>query len=327
MRIVIVDSYYPQFLESWRFDLNAHYQKELRRLLTFSFGTGDFYSRNLRTLGWDVCDLIWNVPLQHDVFLQPDVVFMQDLSIAPPVRGRILAGQCSCPMPPQHLIEKYDVIFTSFPHYVARFEAMGIKAIYNPLAFDPIVIDRLEDIRSVERTLDVVFIGGVGNPSHWRRGMETLEMVAREIPTFKWWGYGIDTLPPHSSLIDKYQGPAWGLDMYRILRRAKVVLNRHGEVAEGYANNMRLYEATGCGAALLTEAAPNLSELFECSGPRPEVVTYNSAQEAIDMIQILLEADNFRHMVAEGGQHRTFAAHTYHRRMATVSHILKEMIA
>ena len=33
--------------------------------------------------------------------------------------------------------------------------------------------------------------------------------------------------------------------MYRVLARTRVAVNRHGDIAEGYANNMRLFEATG----------------------------------------------------------------------------------
>jgi hypothetical protein len=43
--------------------------------------------------------------------------------------------------------------------------------------------------------------------------------------------------------------------MYRVLARSGIVVNRLGPVAEGAANNMRLFEATGAGALLLTEAA------------------------------------------------------------------------
>ena len=40
--------------------------------------------------------------------------------------------------------------------------------------------------------------------------------------------------------------------MYNILSRSKISFNRHINVAENNANNMRLYEATGMGSLLLT---------------------------------------------------------------------------
>lgn len=328
-KILIVDTYYPQFLESLPFDPNSSYEVELRKVLDRSFGTADFYSNNLRALGWQAVDLIANHDGLQELYARerrsydPDVIFMQDLSIEPPVstEGRILVGQCSCPMPPEQNLRRYDVIFSSFPHYIDRFERMGIKAVYNPLAFDPIVIERAGG-PVTERPYDCVFIGGVGDPSHWRQGMQTLEAIASEIPTFKWWGYGVDTLPRQSALRDKYQGEAWGLDMYRILLSSKIVINRHGEVAQGYANNMRMFEATGCGAMLVTERAPNLSNFFTGN----EAVAYDSPLHAAALIRRYLENNNDREFIAEQGQKRTLRDHTYNQRMKTASETLKAML-
>jgi spore maturation protein CgeB len=41
--------------------------------------------------------------------------------------------------------------------------------------------------------------------------------------------------------------------MFKILARSKIVINRHGTIAGNYAVNMRMYEATGSGAMLVTE--------------------------------------------------------------------------
>jgi hypothetical protein len=40
--------------------------------------------------------------------------------------------------------------------------------------------------------------------------------------------------------------------MYRVLECSKIVINHHGDVAP-WANNLRLFEATGTGALLLTD--------------------------------------------------------------------------
>ena len=69
--------------------------------------------------------------------------------------------------------------------------------------------------------------------------------------------------------------------MYRVLSRSKIALNRHSDVAEDYANNMRLYESTGVGALLITDAKRNLTDLFE---PDEEVVTYSSEDELVEKI-------------------------------------------
>lgn len=368
-RILICDTYYPDFLRSLAFDLNSTYEVELQKVLDRKFGTADFYSRNLKALGWDAVDVIANhQPLQQlwgrendwidDILFaqmddfDPDVIFFQDLSLLSRSRlkdvssgfdkasGYCLAAQCSCPWPGDDKIRQCEVIFTSFPHYVKRIEALGVRAVYNPLAFEEsLVYKRVkigetkafgrihggatlfkEVLRQEERIHDCVFIGGVGNPSHWTYGMEVLETVAREIPTFKWWGYGVETLPGNSALRAKYQGQAWGLDMYEILLQSKICLNRHGEVSEGFANNMRMYEATGCGAMLLTD---NRTDLFSDY----EVMRYFSPADAVYKIRAYLqEFPEGKSAYAAAGQARTLRDHTYQNRMRTVSFILKEML-
>jgi hypothetical protein len=50
---------------------------------------------------------------------------------------------------------------------------------------------------------------------------------------------------------------------------AEYSLNRHIEAAEGFANNMRLFEATGVGAMLVTDDGKSLSELFRPAASTP----------------------------------------------------------
>ncbi len=222
-RILILDTYYPSAIRSMPINPAGTYESELKAILHQSFGTADFYSRNLKALGWDAIVVLANHQhlqqlwaSEHDCsgdilraqieYYEPDVIFLQDLNLNIPLQdAKILAGQISCPWPGDENIRKCDVIFTSFPHYVPRIEALGVKAVYVPLAFDPIVLERCANFRpevdmtnipDLDRQIlkgiwpprihDVVFIGGVGNPGHWRKGMEVLNAVAEAIPTFKW---------------------------------------------------------------------------------------------------------------------------------------------
>jgi spore maturation protein CgeB len=111
--------------------------------------------------------------------------------------------------------------------------------------------------------------------------------------------------------------------MYRVFAASRVVLNRHISVAEGYANNMRLYEATGVGAALLTDSGHNLTDLFE---PEREVATYRDAGDAVARAQRLLEDEPARSALAEAGQARTLREHTMARRMSELAGVLEESL-
>ena len=118
-------------------------------------------------------------------------------------------------------------------------------------------------------------------------GVRLLEQAAAALDAdVAIYGYGASRLAKTSPLRDRYRGEAWGLDMYRVLAGARIALNRHIAAAEGYANNMRLYEATGVGAALLTDAGRNLGELFE---PGVEVATYRDPDGLVAAARSLLE--------------------------------------
>ena len=134
------------------------------------------------------------------------------------------------------------------------------------------------------------------------------------------WGFVNDDLRRGSPIHERYHGEAWGLEMYEVLARSRITINRHGDIANGYSNNMRLYEATGVGTLLLTEASANLEELFE---PGREVVAYYSEDDLVEKIEHYLEQDSERAAIAAAGQQRTLSEHTYRQRMAELAALLE----
>jgi spore maturation protein CgeB len=156
------------------------------------------------------------------------------------------------------------------------------------------------------------------NPQVHGAGVARWERLLGQVP-FAVHGYGGEALPAGSPLREAWQGEAWGLDMYAVLACAGIALNRHIAAAEGFSNNMRLFEATGVGALLLTEAAPNLHELFEAG---TEVVTYTSDDELAQLVRHYLDHPDERRAIAAAGQRRTLTDHTYAKRMVQLDAIL-----
>ena len=107
--------------------------------------------------------------------------------------------------------------------------------------------------------------------------------------------------------------------MYKVLADSKIAINRHGEVAGGYAVNFRLFEATGMGALLLTESALNIKDLFE---PEIEVLTYSSIPDAVEKIQQVLANPSKYEKVANAGKERTQLNHTYKERVLVIEQAL-----
>jgi len=111
--------------------------------------------------------------------------------------------------------------------------------------------------------------------------------------------------------------------MYQTLREALVTLNHHIDVAEAYAGNVRLFEATGVGTLLITDWKKNLNEMFE---PGKEVVAYRTPDECLEMIQYYLEHEDQRQAIASAGQRRTLRDHTYRQRMEQLESIAKKYL-
>lgn len=324
-KIIFLDTYYPQVFkglkETWG------YEQRVEQLNGLLFGTSFFYSTAFKRMGWQAEDVIANDPLSFPhpgmafsfiMSKEPDVIYCQDLSFLSDqeiyvikARGIKLVCQHSCPWAGNDRISKFDLVFTSFPHYLPRISALGTQAEFLPIAFGEQVLDY---VHPSHRDIDIAFVGGVGGGAlgsgHWGKGTELLEDVAKAYgPAFHWYGYGVDNLPTYSALRACYKGAAWGIDQYKIYARSKIVINRHGEVAEGYSNNMRMFEATGMGACLFTEYSRNLHQYFnpsECCG-------YN-ANDLIERLSNVLAIDWWSD-VGMAGQARTLQDHTYTKRL------------
>jgi spore maturation protein CgeB len=252
---------------------------------------------------------------------RPDVLYCQDLWFLPPQKlaelrpyVRLIVGQIASPLPPTPYLKGFDLITTSFPHLVPRLRAMGIGSEYFRIGFDTRV---LELLGSVTPDIDASFVGGISR--HHGKALPMLEFLARNTP-IEFFGYGAGSLSRKSPIAARHHGEVWGLDMYRALARSRVTLNRHINVAENFANNMRLYEATGVGSLLITDRKDNLGELFEIG---KEVVAYDSPEEAAELIRHYIAHPEEAQAIARAGQARTLREHTYQHRMVELAPLLE----
>ena len=182
------------------------------------------------------------------------------------------------------------MFLTSCPHFVERFRRIGVDAEYLRLGFDERVLERLERRRgdaSGGEMFDVTFIGGLDPAVHPNR-VRVLTQVAGEFDLAVW-GYGLKGVPRDSPLRRAYRGAAWAMEMYERLSQSRITLNRHKDVAAGYADNMRLFEATGVGTLLLTDAQRNIADMFD---PGREVVAYSSVDDLVEQARFYLEHDD-----------------------------------
>jgi spore maturation protein CgeB len=230
---------------------------------------------------------------------------------------RLLMGQHAAPLPEGEDFSCYDLVVSSLPNLVKHFRRMGIPAERHLLAFEPQVLQKLRD---GEPKTPITFVGSM--TLHHDGRVRLLESLCRYLD-IKIYGKGVDYLPKDSLIRQRYQGEAWGVDMYQILFNSKITVNHHIGMAKSYANNTRLFEATGVGTLLVTDWKKNLREMFE---PGKEVVAYHSPEECADMIEYYLQHDEERETIARAGQRRTLRDHTYSNRMQELVDIIRKYV-
>jgi spore maturation protein CgeB len=230
---------------------------------------------------------------------------------------RLLVGQHAAPMPRDLDYSCYDIFISSLPNFVDHFRSLGIRSELSRLAFEPRILQRLGERCP---TIPISFVGSL-SPNHASR-ISLLETLCNR-SSIRIWGNVADTLPENLHINRRLEKPVWGLEMYKILQRSQVTLNHHIEIAESYANNMRLYEATGVGALLITDWKQNLHEIFEVG---KEVVAYCSPEECFELTQYYLSHPDEAEKIARTGQQRTLRDHTYAKRIEELVEIVKKIL-
>ena len=352
MRILIVDTSYPDFLKN-HYAANPQltgesYEHQWRALMDTFFGTADAYSWHLGRLGHEAHEVVANCePLQaawateHGLEVsagmltdstvvaqarafEPDVVYVQHihflgekaLAELRAISG-FLVGQIATEPPPVARLRAFDLLVTCLPTFVERFREQGVRSELLRIGFDPRALERVETEGLARGCFGAVFVGSLGRTQH-RRSNGLIASAARHVPV-EFWGYNVRLWPPWSPVKRRYHGEAWGLDMYRVLYQSRVALNRHGSIAGEAAVNMRLFEATGMGTVLITDGKDGLDQLFDVG---QEVVSYETVDDLVEKVRYYLSHEDERALIAQAGQQRTLREHTYADRMRDLVAIL-----
>ncbi|MFH0296145.1 glycosyltransferase [Bradyrhizobium sp. 31Argb] len=245
---------------------------------------------------------------------RPDLVLNQDtFHIDTPLMRRIkgigkpkLVGQIGISPTRGEDWRVYDLLISQLVATVEFFRGQGVRAEVSHLAFEPAILDALPPAPAQD--VDISFVGTV-SADHQQR-IALLEAVAARYD-LKLFGNIAPGLPASSPLHRRFQGEAWGTEMYQALRRSRITLNSHIDMAGQEAGNVRLFEATGVGTFLLTDLKENLHTLFD---PGREVVAWRSIDDCIEKIERYLADDAARKEIAAAGQRRTLTAHNYRER-------------
>ncbi|RMH56679.1 MAG: glycosyltransferase family 1 protein [Candidatus Hydrogenedentota bacterium] len=360
MKILMLWEYYPDFLaHTYRShpELKTYPYKEQREVLLNShFGWPGEVCSSLRRLGMDVEFVIANaVSLQTRWFeehrprntlesssaqevvahqikaFRPDIVFCPALprysgrffdELRPYYRHVVL--WIGYEIPPRYEFRNCSAVCTSWPFLAKRFDPELRDVFHVKAGFDPNV---LNEIGIIEKTRSITFVGSLSE-SHKRRAeyLSTLIEEGVEVECFgkiDWHSSDVRLRKSFEVIQPCHRGAVYGLEMYRILASSFVTINVHSEAAGALAGNMRLFEATGVGACLVTEDAINIADFYV---PNQEVVTYTSLENFVEVVRELAADKEKALAVGRRGQKRTLREHTTERMARRISSVFERVM-
>jgi spore maturation protein CgeB len=206
------------------------------------------------------------------------------------------------------LLAPYDALFFKEPRVVESLRAMlGIPVYYLPQACNP----RWHRPATEAGTEPYLVIASSQYPSRLRL-LERL--IAKDIP-LRLYGSGFPRWIGETTARGVHTGQyVTREEKARVFRSAAGVLNTMN-VAEVAGVNVRLFEAAGCGAAVLTEFRETVPQLFNVGA---EVLTFHDFDELIDQATRLLNEPGLTARLGDAAARRAHRDHTYDLRVAQI---------
>ena len=206
------------------------------------------------------------------------------------------------------LLAPYDAIFFKEPFLTDRLRAMlGLPVYYLPQACNP----RWHRPVVQPGTEPYLVIAGNMYPSRVRL---LNRVIAKGIP-LRLYGSGFPRWVGETAARAMHTGRVITREeKARVFRSAAGVLNTMN-LAEVSGVNARLFEAAGCGAAVLTEFRPTVPELFAVG---KEVLVFHDFDDLVEQATRLLNERGLTGQLGDAAARRAHRDHTYDLRVATI---------
>ncbi len=202
----------------------------------------------------------------------------------------------------------YDLVVSNFPSILEDWRNKGCGVGYFFPAHDPV----MDDYADARRDLDLIFIGGFsrhhvhrslalraaastqGIRSRFHLENSRLTRLANFLPFIP----GLSSFRHPKEIRAIRAGPLYGRDLYAALAGTKVVLNGAIDMAGVDRGNMRCFEATGCGAVLLTDSGVYPDGFID----NETMVTYSSPADIPGLVNRLIADASWASSIAKRGR-------------------------
>lgn len=238
----------------------------------------------------------------------------------------------------------FDQIYTGNKYTVSLIApyCKNVKLLYHGFA-----TSILNDVKQVKRVNRIVFPGSIfiGEEIHNNRIDMFGKLYSKNIPC-EFYGNIYGSFLPHTpkqfakwiiqknkptmdriltekKLRKNIKQSVFGLDYYKILANYSICVNQHAGIpCKGGSGNMRMFEATGMGACLLTDYRDENLDLFV---PDEEIVVYKNYDELIEKAQYLINNPTLTSEIAKRGQLRTLNTHSYKDKAEKMNEYILEL--
>ncbi len=194
----------------------------------------------------------------------PDIIFLREPTL---LDGNFFARYkgknfiitlIGCPLKHANnfIIERSDLILTLTKEYRDFFKTQGTDSEIIEYGVDRRIDSEIE---FREKLFDCVFVGMLGS-NEQKSKSELLEHIASK-GFLKWWGLKGDKMELYPNLLKCYQGETSGIEMFKIYKSAKIVINDYVNMANDFNVNLRTKEVLSVGSFLLTRHNKNLNHL------------------------------------------------------------------
>jgi len=211
----------------------------------------------------------------------------------------------------------YDHCFTNSLDAVQTYKENGIKSVsYLPWGCDPHIHRRitLDDLKEAKYKTDVCLYASVDakRVAFLRKISDTRLGI---------WGRGWNQLYRGDPLRKLWKGPIGRLmELVKMYSGTKIALNIHRPETTLTTTTFRIWEATACGAMLLTETVSGIDLAFKVGR---EVVCYENQKDLREKVMFYLGNEEIRGKIASRGQARCRRDHTVPNRLRKIVELCK----
>jgi spore maturation protein CgeB len=211
----------------------------------------------------------------------------------------------------------YDHCFTNSLDAVQKYKESGVESVsYHPWGCDPNIHKRivLDDLKDAKYKTDVCLYGGF----QAKRAAFISEIADVRLGI---WGRGWNRLNQGDPVRKFWKGSIVRLEeLVKMYSGTKIALNIQRPETTLATTTSRIWEATACGAMLLTEKISGIDLAFNVG---KEVICYDGQKDLREKVMFYLNNEQIREKVASRGQDRCRRDHTVPNRLRKIIELCK----